>query len=208
MPSTHCLFTLPLYGQSSYEIVLTPLLDTDKHFDHTGRPSAFKKAKIWTHADERDAIPALKDVSESSIHTFRWSVSEHPPIASFDHSLDVFGDGSLLVVALPGHTPGHIGALVRDTTGSHVLLGADVCHHRRLMNGARDDERKFSLAADMYEDIDEATRSLERIRRAKQCEDILVVTAHDEKQWDAFVERQSEPVVELTGWKEKGLKAL
>jgi N-acyl homoserine lactone hydrolase len=40
---------------------------------------------------------------------------------------DVFGDGSLWTLWLPGHTPGSLSYLVRSTQGP-VLLTGDVCH--------------------------------------------------------------------------------
>ena len=38
---------------------------------------------------------------------------------------DLFGDGSLLAVALPGHTPGQLGLLLTDVADRTVLLCAD-----------------------------------------------------------------------------------
>ena len=41
---------------------------------------------------------------------------------------DYFGDASLYVLNVPGHTTGHISALVRTTSNSAIFLGGDVCH--------------------------------------------------------------------------------
>ncbi len=40
---------------------------------------------------------------------------------------DVFGDGSVVMLALPGHTPGHHSLLVKLASGS-VLLSGDLYH--------------------------------------------------------------------------------
>jgi glyoxylase-like metal-dependent hydrolase (beta-lactamase superfamily II) len=53
-----------------------------------------------------------------------------PPIGPFPASLDLVDDGSLRLVALPGHTPGQIGVLVRAGTAG-ALLGGDVAHDGR-----------------------------------------------------------------------------
>ena len=42
-----------------------------------------------------------------------------------DH--DVYGDGKVIVLNLPGHTPGHRGLLVRLASGP-VLLSGDMYH--------------------------------------------------------------------------------
>ena len=42
--------------------------------------------------------------------------------------LDVFGDGSVVMLVLPGHTPGHHGLLVRLRETGPVLLTGDLAH--------------------------------------------------------------------------------
>ena len=45
----------------------------------------------------------------------------------YDLACDLFGDGSLLVVDLPGHAAGQIGLMVRAETGERYFLVADAC---------------------------------------------------------------------------------
>jgi len=47
----------------------------------------------------------------------------------FDGAVDIFGDGSVWALWLPGHTPGSTAYLVRTTKGP-VLLAGDVSHTR------------------------------------------------------------------------------
>jgi glyoxylase-like metal-dependent hydrolase (beta-lactamase superfamily II) len=46
----------------------------------------------------------------------------------FDDSYDVFGDGSALIVSMPGHTPGHSVLLVNLKNSGPVLLTGDLYH--------------------------------------------------------------------------------
>ncbi|MFC9893336.1 MBL fold metallo-hydrolase [Nocardia sp. NPDC127579] len=48
-----------------------------------------------------------------------------PPVLTFPRSRDLFGDGSVLLVDLAGHTPGSIGVLLAVDDGSRVLLAGD-----------------------------------------------------------------------------------
>ena len=57
------------------------------------------------------------------------------PNGMLQHTLDLFNDGSLLIVNAPGHLPGHINLLAQTSDGHQVYLGGDVCHDRRLLNG-------------------------------------------------------------------------
>ena len=44
---------------------------------------------------------------------------------------DVFGDGMIRLVPLPGHAPGHVGVLLRDAGGGDLLYAAAAYWHRR-----------------------------------------------------------------------------
>lgn len=51
-----------------------------------------------------------------------------PPISAFEASLDLFSDGSVRLVELPGHAPGQLGAFVRrKSDGGDIFLAADGC---------------------------------------------------------------------------------
>ena len=49
------------------------------------------------------------------------------PDGVFDGVLDVFGDGTLWAIWVPGHTPGSVAYLARTPNGP-VLLTGDACH--------------------------------------------------------------------------------
>jgi N-acyl homoserine lactone hydrolase len=49
------------------------------------------------------------------------------PTGRFDGVIDVFGDGSVFALHVPGHTPGSTAFAVRTTEGPVLLLG-DTCH--------------------------------------------------------------------------------
>jgi glyoxylase-like metal-dependent hydrolase (beta-lactamase superfamily II) len=51
------------------------------------------------------------------------------PQQQFDGVVDVFGDGSLFAISVPGHTAGSTAYLVRSTQGP-VLLTGDASHTR------------------------------------------------------------------------------
>jgi len=44
------------------------------------------------------------------------------------NAFDYFGDGSFYLLDVPGHAIGHMCGLVRTTSTSFILLGADSCH--------------------------------------------------------------------------------
>jgi len=51
------------------------------------------------------------------------------PQNKFEGIIDIFGDGSVFAISVPGHTAGSTAYLVRTTTGP-ILLTGDTCHTR------------------------------------------------------------------------------
>ena len=63
---------------------------------------------------------------------------ELPALGPFPGRHDVAGDGTLLVVPTPGHTPGHVSLLVR-LDGRQVLCGGDLASSLEEMASVRPD---------------------------------------------------------------------
>ena len=95
------------------------------HFDHTGQAADFPRARLIMGAGRsRRAARHRPGVQREPLApwlTGGGQVTEAPG----DH--DVFGDGSVTMLNLPGHTPGHRGLLVRLASGP-VLLSGDIYH--------------------------------------------------------------------------------
>jgi len=61
------------------------------------------------------------------------AVSLPPGLDEFGAGRDLFGDGSVVAVDLPGHAPGHIGLLLAAPGPSPVLLVGDAAWSRRAI---------------------------------------------------------------------------
>jgi glyoxylase-like metal-dependent hydrolase (beta-lactamase superfamily II) len=48
-----------------------------------------------------------------------------PAYAGFQASYDLFGDGSILLIPLPGHTAGQAGMFIQRANGAHIFLIAE-----------------------------------------------------------------------------------
>jgi len=95
------------------------------HFDHTGQAASFPNARLIMGAGDLAALrgtdPGVERAPLAHWLTGGGQVTE----ARGDH--DVFGDGKVVMLDLPGHTPGHHGLLVRLASGP-VLLSGDTYH--------------------------------------------------------------------------------
>ncbi|MGD9739406.1 MAG: NAD-dependent epimerase/dehydratase family protein [Bauldia sp.] len=107
---------------------------------------------------------------------------EGPAISVFDKSLDLFGDGAIRLVDLPGHAPGQLGAFVRrKSDGTDFFLAADGCWNLAAIetNGYRGGAHRV-LAVDRKAQ-DETYRKMRRIHQEWPA--LTIVPSHCPKAW-------------------------
>lgn len=106
------------------------------HNDHTGQLASLPGATLLLGRGDWDAVrpdtppegmPAA-DYARRRAPYAHWTSGKGTvqPLSQPQH--DVFGDGSVVMVSLPGHTPGHHGLLVKLAGKGSVLLSGDVTH--------------------------------------------------------------------------------
>lgn len=161
------------------------------HWDHASGLVDFPDAEIWITAEEKKFVETGKPPtvlpSQTNAPQLRWRQFEllGPSYAGFAQSLDVFGDGSAVLVGLPGHTPGSLGLFLTSVSGKHYFFIGDTAWQLR---GVTDEAPKFSLASKMADSDPEATLALVKQIRALQLAnpDLIVVPAHDAEVQDAI----------------------
>lgn len=88
---------------------------------------------------------------------------------------DLFGDGTLRLVALPGHAQGQIG-LLAETTGGQLLFAADGCWHSRAIRELRPPHPLTYLFVDQPGAV---RTTIERLHAfALACPDVRIVPSH------------------------------
>ncbi|MBS0529981.1 MAG: N-acyl homoserine lactonase family protein, partial [Proteobacteria bacterium] len=92
------------------------------HPDHCGCNQFFTKARILVRAEEL-AVVRAPDAINAGYLPADWN---HPlDYQEVTTDLDLFDDGGIRLVHLPGHTPGTMGALVTLKNSGRYLLAAD-----------------------------------------------------------------------------------
>lgn len=96
------------------------------HADHSGNANVFNQATWYVQEAEFDAAfgPLAKKLN-FNIKTYNKLANSNTVKLNGYH--DVYGDGSVMLIPAPGHTPGHQVALVRLPSGPVVLSG-DLWH--------------------------------------------------------------------------------
>jgi glyoxylase-like metal-dependent hydrolase (beta-lactamase superfamily II) len=99
------------------------------HFDHIGNGNLFAAATWIVDSEER--AHAFRDAARADSREFAaYSALENAPtrLIEGDGDYDVFGDGSVVIIQAPGHTPGHTVLLVRLPEAGPLLLTGDLWH--------------------------------------------------------------------------------
>lgn len=98
-----------------------------------------------------------------------------PPFHEFGQARDLFGDGSLLAVPLPGHAAGHHGLLFEDQQGP-VLLVADASWSSQSIV---DNTPPPALVTGWLGDTAQYRQTLARLHRLHHAApDVRIVPAH------------------------------
>jgi glyoxylase-like metal-dependent hydrolase (beta-lactamase superfamily II) len=104
------------------------------HTDHVGGLAPFSTAEVLVGRTEWERAVGLAGRIRGYLPQY-WPDDKEPRLLELDGdgfgpfpaSYDLSGDGTLVVVATPGHTRGHLSLLVRRPAGD-VLLGGDLAH--------------------------------------------------------------------------------
>jgi glyoxylase-like metal-dependent hydrolase (beta-lactamase superfamily II) len=98
------------------------------HSDHTANANEFANATWIVQKAERDFMFA--DSPQGIIQPASYAALRNADTKLLDNEdFDVFGDGSVVVMATPGHTPGHQVVAVKLANRGTVLLGGDLYHY-------------------------------------------------------------------------------
>jgi glyoxylase-like metal-dependent hydrolase (beta-lactamase superfamily II) len=166
---------------------------THLHFDHASALSDFPGARVLVSAEEWSSATGGRSVLRGysraqldprpnymTIDFDGPGTVRHGP---FDRTVDVFGDGSLMLVFTPGHSAGHLSLIVR-LGGREALLTGDAAYTLgTLRDGKRpwrsEDKRAFEKSIAALAAYD------------REHPDALVVPGHDMAAWEQLDELYS-----------------
>lgn len=113
---------------------ITFLVNSHLHFDHAGGNDTLDccpmvvQRREWEAAQDPDIQAKIGYMPQDYDHG-------HDRILA-DGEHDLFGDGSVVCIPTPGHTPGHQSLKVKQPGGDVVLTG-DACYLRRTLEEMR-----------------------------------------------------------------------
>ncbi len=141
------------------------------HGDHTGQLAPFTNATLLIGKGDWDGITAPTPMQGANVAGFKSWIAENRKVEPLTGDKDVFGDGSVIVLRMPGHTPGHSSLLVRLKEMGPVLLTGDLVHFRENYDSGGVPHFNFDRAA--------TVASIERMKQIVANVTATVVIQHD-----------------------------
>src|SRR5215831_13911361 len=100
------------------------------HGDHIGQVASFPKATLLIGKGDWDALTSAKPGPGVNPEPFANWIKGEGKVEPLPLDKDVFGDGTVMVLNTPGHTPGHHSVMVKLPQTGNVLLTGDLAHFR------------------------------------------------------------------------------
>ena len=146
------------------------------HGDHIGQVSSFPQSTLLIGKGDWDVLTSAKPPAGVNPAPFANWISGGGKVEPVTLDKDIFGDGSVVMLDTPGHTPGHHSLLVKLPQTGAVLLSGDLMHLRENYdtNGvpAFNTDRSQTLA------------SLDRVKKIVANSKATVVIQHDARDID------------------------
>jgi len=141
------------------------------HGDHTGQLAPFTNAMLFIGKGDWDQITSPTPMQGANVAGFKSWIDEKRKVEPLTADKDVFGDGSVVVLRTPGHTPGHSCLLVKLKEMGPVLLSGDAAHFRENYESVGVPSFNFDRAA--------TVASIERMKQIAANLKATVVIQHD-----------------------------
>ena len=156
---------------------VTHLLVSHLHWDHTGGLYLFPKAQFYVMTGELQYAywpaaggPLFRREDIEPTRGFAWNQVD-------SEELDLFGDGSIRMLHMPGHTPGNCSFVVRLANRTIVLAG-DTAHLYSGLHG------ELPMPSD-YSSLD-SVRSLRKLKQLVESLDAMLWIPHEMTDWQRY----------------------
>ena len=138
------------------------------HLDHIGNANYFKNS-TWI-VDERELEYAMRAGASTSYYdSLRTSMK-----ITFNGSYDVFGDKSVIIHSMPGHTPGHM-CLQIELKNETVFLTGDLYHFK--------EQRQFKRMPKFNTDVQMTLKSMDKFEKLVNQKKARVIIQHERTQY-------------------------
>ena len=146
------------------------------HGDHVGQAASFPKATLLIGKGDWDELTSAKPREGANPAPLANWVKGESKVEAVPLDKDVFGDGSVIMLNTPGHTPGHHSLLVKLPQMGAVVISGDLMHFRE--NYESNGVPTFNT------DRAQTLASLDRVKKIVAGAKATVIIQHDARDID------------------------
>ncbi len=152
---------------------ITHLAFSHFHGDHVGNANLFTGATLYIQNPEYEAAFG-PDPAKAGYNPALYDKLRANPVVKLSGDHDLFGDGSVVILSTPGHTPGHQSLLVRLPATGAVVLSGDLVHFQDNWDNRRVPARNSSK--------EQTLASMEKVAGILKQEKAVLWINHDNEQ--------------------------
>jgi N-acyl homoserine lactone hydrolase len=141
------------------------------HFDHVGQAAEFPKAKLLLGGGDLEALKREPKPFGAEPALLEPWLKGGAPVEAVTDDKDIYGDGTVTMLSMPGHTPGSTALLVRLKDKGAVLLSGDVVHFEEQF----ENENVPSFNTDRADSL----ASMDRLEHMAEALKATLVVQHD-----------------------------
>ena len=146
------------------------------HGDHVGQVASFPEATLLIGKGDWEVLNDPKPNPGVNVANFARWISGGGKVEPLAGDKDVFGDGSVILLNTPGHTPGHHSLLVKLKDKGNVLITGDLAHFHENFDSNGVPTFNTSRA--------ETLASLDRFKQLAKNLNATVIIQHDARDID------------------------
>lgn len=160
---------------------------THAHWDHVSGLEDLPAVPVWINQPEMDfinaATPHTALIRSFPMVNYKIYDFKDGPYLGFERSLDVHGDGSVVLVPAAGHTPGSIIAFISPPDGKRYALVGDLVWQKEGIDLPA--ERPWLPRKMVDWDEQRVRKLIVHMHQLQQAlPGLIVVPAHDQRVWD------------------------
>ncbi|HEY0337421.1 MAG TPA: N-acyl homoserine lactonase family protein [Burkholderiales bacterium] len=148
------------------------------HGDHVGNANLFTGGTLYIQEAEYDAAFGPEAATKWNFEVADYDKLRAAKTVKLNGDHDVFGDGSVMIIATSGHTPGHQSLLVRLPKRGPVILSGDMVHLQENWTARRVPSFNYDIA--------QSRRSMEKVAALMARTGAELWINHDKAQSDGI----------------------